>query len=319
MKYSKPHLTFEQQINQLIERGLIVDFPAQAEHNLAIIGYYRLSAYWYQWRIRPLGHNEITDTPHDEFEGGHSFEEAVDLYSFDRRLRLMLMDAIERIEIALRVRIAYVVGKHGPLGYLDAVNLGPGCHGRRIKDGPTNYEWFINRNYELFDMSSEVFATHVKDKYDGIPPIWIATETWDFGILSTFFQIMSLADQLEVARGFSLPKPTMLTSWLLCLNYVRNVCAHHSRLFRRTLVNKPGKKDLRRIDALRHITEIPAQRQDKLYIALCVMLFLMRTVAPGSQWPAALKAFLRSFPRIEGSSLSDYGFPEGWLDEAIWI
>lgn len=318
MKYTKPHLTFDQQINQLVERGLIVDLPEQARHNLQMIGYYRLSAYWYQWRVRPYGHNEATDTPHDEFEGGHSFEEAVDLYSFDRRLRLMLMDAIERIEVALRVRIAYIVGRHGPLGYLEAKNLGPGCEGRRLKDGPTNFERFVSRNQDLLDVSSEAFATHVRDKYDGIPPIWIATETWDFGTMSLFFQIMSPADQLKVARDLSVPKPTMLTSWLLCLNYVRNVCAHHSRLFRRTLVNKPGKRDLRRIGELRHITEIPSQRQDKLYIALGVMVYLMRTVAPGSQWPAALKAFLQDFPRIENSSLSDYGFPEEWVDETIW-
>lgn len=318
MKYSKPHLTFDQQVQRLIDRGLDVSSLEEARRDLAMIGYYRLSGYWYQWRVRPDGHNEATDTPLDEFVGGHSFNEAISLYSFDRRLRLLLLDAIERLEVAIRVAVAYVVGKHGPMAYQNRSYLGPYCDRQREEGGATNFDKFIHRNRELLDASSERYAEHVRSKYSGEPPIWIAVELWDFGLLSSFYQIMNLGDQIELARHFNVPVYKMMASWLICLNYVRNLCAHHSRLFRRTLVNKPGIKEMRRIADLSNLRELNDQRKSKLYPALCVMLYLMRTAAPGSYWPKALRDHLNEFPKIDGSSLVDYGFPDNWQGEPIW-
>ena len=124
MKYDKPHLPIDALLALIESRGLAVGDRASAIHDLETIGYYRLSGYWYQWRERAPGHREERDTPGDRFVGHHTFDEAVALYAFDRRLWLILMDAIERVEVAMRVRIVHVVGERGTLAYLDAK-----CHG----------------------------------------------------------------------------------------------------------------------------------------------------------------------------------------------
>ncbi|MCO5226903.1 MAG: Abi family protein [Thermomicrobiales bacterium] len=319
MKYSKPFLPPEDLLNLLIARGLEVDYRPEAIANLSRIGYYRLSGYWYQWRVRPYDHREAKDTPLDEFVGGHSIEEAVDLYVFDRQLRLLILDAIERVEVALRVAISNTVGRYGPLAYLDASFLGPGCFKSRSGDNDiSNFDWFVQRNSKLLSDSSEAFASHVKSKYDGVPPLWIATECWDWGILAAFYELMTVEDRVVVANFFGVPHYEILNSWIKSLNYLRNLCAHHSRLYRKTMVTKPSTKKMMRIPELRHVRTSPIERQDKLYKTLAALAYLVSRIAPGSSWHGRLRALTDSFPKIEGSSLSDYGFPDQWRDECLW-
>lgn len=249
MLYNKPHLTFDKQLERLTERGLAVRNEEQAMVSLETIGYYRLSGYWYAWRrvAKDSGGHPYRE---DKFMPGHAFEDAVALYSFDRRLRLLLLDALERIEIALRIRIAHVAGVAGPLAYLDRVNLGSNADKYRTGAELSNFDEFNKRNDELLRQSKEVFAKHVKAKYESVAPIWIATELWDFGQLSNYYAIMKPEDQSQVARAFGIPKKEILVNWIQCLNYVRNLCAHHGRLYRRILVLKPGQKNMSRIDDL---------------------------------------------------------------------
>ncbi|WP_328989907.1 hypothetical protein OG394_27085 [Kribbella sp. NBC_01245] len=44
--YSKPHLTFDRQLDLLESRGMRVHDRQFAEHTLGVVGYYRLSGYW---------------------------------------------------------------------------------------------------------------------------------------------------------------------------------------------------------------------------------------------------------------------------------
>lgn len=317
MRYSKPHLSYEAQLEQQIERGLEVRDRELAINNLRLIGYYRLSGYWYAWRRAATDADGVVYRE-DDFIPGHAFEDAVAIYSFDRRLRLLLLDALERIEIALRVQVAYVHGLHGPLAYLDPQLLGPLSNTVRAREELTNFELFAQRNRDLLAQSKEIFADHVRRKYDGVPPIWIATELWDFGQLARFYLMMLPADQSEVARAFSIPQKAMLASWIQALNYLRNLCAHHARLYRRILVVKPGQRKMSLIPVLSHLRGLSSDSASRLYPLLCVVVFLMRTTAPQSTWPHALRTHLMGFPIGIDASLEHYGFPSGWQDEAIW-
>lgn len=317
MLYSKPHLTFDEQLEKMAERGLHVRDREQAMVSLETIGYYRLSGSWYGWRRAAID-SDGNVYREDEFMPGHAFEDAVALYSFDRRLRLYLLDALERIEIALRVRIAYVAGVAGPLAYLDRVNLGSNADKYRTGAELSNFEEFIKRNDELLDRSKEVFAEHIKAKYGSMAPIWIATELWDFGQLSNYYAIMKPEDQSRVARAFGIPRKEILVNWIQCLNYVRNLCAHHSRLYRRILVIKPGQKNMSRIDDLAHIRSLDPDLANRLYPVLCLIIFMMRRVAQGSIWPHVLRRHVFDFPVGVDAAFEHYGFPSNWQSQNMW-
>ena len=112
--YRKPYLTFEQQLDLLKSRGLEVTNDSVALEYLRRLGYYRLSGYWYLCRklIALPAHQSKPVRPQreDNFLPGSKFQDAVELYVFDKKLRLLILDAIERVEVAFRVDIAYLLG-----------------------------------------------------------------------------------------------------------------------------------------------------------------------------------------------------------------
>ena len=142
-------------------------------------GYYRLSAYWFPFR------KIVSGVPSDNFLQNSSFEDAMELYRFDKELRILLMDVIERIEIATRVQIALVLGQRDTFAHEN-----PAWFNHRfvsdIVNGDTGYNKWIGRFNNMVDQSSEEFVTHHKNKYGQTAslPIWIAIELWDFGMTS---------------------------------------------------------------------------------------------------------------------------------------
>ncbi len=119
--YNKPYHTFEEQLELLKSRGLEVTNDQVALEYLHRLGYYRLSGYWYPSRkLLPL--STILSKPNrpqreDNFIPGSKFQDAVELYVFDKKLRLLILDAIERVEVAIRVDIAYLLGAKDPFAY----------------------------------------------------------------------------------------------------------------------------------------------------------------------------------------------------------
>ncbi|MGB3329610.1 MAG: Abi family protein, partial [Thermomicrobiales bacterium] len=190
-KYSKPFKTYDEQIDILMERGMIVDDRAGARSNLKRLGYYRLSGYWYPFRVRTPEHREGIDIPKDELNPGCRFADIVAICDFDSRLRSHLLRAIESLEVSVRAAVAYEVGKLGPFAYLDRSFWGRAADTESQQD-PTQtlYDEFCRRHRMAVRDSKEQFADHFKRMYDGEVPIWVAIELWDFGTLSRFYQIM---------------------------------------------------------------------------------------------------------------------------------
>ena len=109
MAYSKPYLPIPDQLALIKRRGMVVSDDALAQAYLGKIGYYRLSGYWYPYRrSASAGSSAVSD----QFRDGTKFSEIVDLYVFDKKLRLLMMDVVERIEIALRVQITLQLGRY---------------------------------------------------------------------------------------------------------------------------------------------------------------------------------------------------------------
>lgn len=329
MAYNKPWLGFEEQLAKLQQRGLIVTDKAAALNYIERIGYYRLSGYWYSFRERSGKVCEliykrkkdqkakVTTLTLETFKAGSCFTDAVDLYVFDKRLRMLAMDALERIEVALRVDISYTLGEKDPFAYLKPECLFPDfsqvLDGR---EGVTKHHKWLSSHAKLINRSKEEFVKHNKAKY-GLPlPIWVACEVWDFGTMSRLFDGMLEADQDTIAKRYGIRNGRIFASWLRSLNYLRNVCAHHSRLWNRNMIEQPklpSKTDHPWVND--YISN--AHAQARCYLLLRICLVLMKRINPNSSWPERVKAHLESFPNLEHLTLNlvGMGAPENWRSD----
>lgn len=319
--YNKPHLTFEQQLELIKSRGLSIADEPRAISYLQRIGYYRLSAYWYPFRLFAQSVDaktkKVTIHRSDNFRSDCSFQHVLDLYVFDKRLRLVVLDAIERIEVAFRVDISYLLGSKNQFAHTDPLLL----HGNFSKkkdsaSGKTRHQKWMEKHDEAVARSKEDFVTHYEQKY-GLPlPIWVSVEIWDLGMLSTFYQGMNVADKLEIANKYNVDWQ-VLETWLRSINFVRNVAAHHSRLWNKNLIDQPK---------LPKIGDIPefdtlcsqANNTSRLYVALCILIYLTRRVCPNSSWSKRLKDLIKSFPTVPKLTIADMGFPSDWESQPFW-
>lgn len=293
MRYNKPPLTFEQQLELLESRQMLITDRDQALHALECISYYRLSAYWY-----PVKNDN------DTFKPGTRFDVAESLYEFDRHLRLQVMDAIERIEIALRTAITYTLAhSYGAFAHTDPTNFRNTFQHRR---------WIEKLEYELGN-SQEVFIQHFRNKYAGFPamPIWMAIEVITLGALSRLYEGLLPREQKQIARVYAV-HPAVLRSWLRTLTYTRNLCAHHARLWNRELSNAP---EMPRHEAAWHPPVTPTNR--RLFAVLLILRRMMDHHHDGTHWQK------RVTDLIEPVAEKDYwrtamGMPDGWKTHPLW-
>jgi abortive infection bacteriophage resistance protein len=330
--YVKPYLAVADQIVLLQGRGMEIADPAAAAVCLGRIGYYRLSGYWYPSRKSHLLRNPLNGAivPHpitgkprviveDDFRPGTTFQQVMNLYVFDKRLRLLFLDAIERVEVALRVDIALLIGARDPWAHRNPNQL----HGNFTKKinplhDQTEYAKWLERLDQLFVRSKDEFAKHFKHKYAGEhPPIWIAVELWDFGMLSMFLSGMKVADQEELAAKYSLPRPALLTSWARNINNVRNMCAHHSRLWNRSPADQASRPKPRETPMLDHLAG-DLLAQFRIYATAAALQFLLRTINPTTSWGHRLEQHFATFPTSDVSTISQAGFPAGWEQLPLW-
>lgn len=322
MPYSKPWISYSEQLAKLKERGLIVTDDNKALSYLERIGYYRLSGYWFPFRERsgeycPLDSRSKGRRDRlalDQFKPGATFQQAVDLYVFDKRLRLLTMDALERIEIALRVDIAHFLGKIHPFAYEDAsLFFRKFTADVNSRTGLTQHADWLSRHTKLINRSKEEFILHNREQY-GLPlPIWIACEVWDFGTLSMLYSGMRPEDQDAISIKYGVRNGRHFASWLRGLNYLRNVCAHHSRLWNRNIIDRPKLTSRGEVAFIEHF-RANVHSQVRPFFLLCIVQYLMSTINSGSSWLTRLTDHLSTFPELEHLDLNLYGLGviDGW-------
>ncbi len=269
--------TFEEQIQILKSRGLVIDDEDFAIRTLRHINYYRLSAY------------TLSLKQDDKFLSGTSFEHIFKLYEFDRRFRYMIMEMVEQVEIALRTHISYYIAHaYGALGHLASEHF-------------EYHELFLAELEKEIQRSQEIFIKHHVEKYEGKIPVWVAIEVLSFGALSKLFSNMKSEDQNQIAkRNYQVPA-VYLGSWLKCLSYIRNICAHYGRLYNRPLTSKP------RLDTKSKKLGI---HQGKIFAHLYVLKELIPDYMKWRNFITRMEALLTEFKDIV--ELDRIGFPEDW-------
>jgi abortive infection bacteriophage resistance protein len=214
--YPKPSLTYDQQIKLLMSRGLIITDPENAKRFLGQVNYYRFSAYCLPF-----------ETSRHQFMSNVKFEDIKSLYEFDRHLRFLIDEALEVIEISLRSLITYyLVHKYGPFAHEQPSTFYCGF----------DHASWIAKVHEETLRSRETFIKHFKDIYEGFPalPLWMAVEIMSFGSLSQLYSYLLKDDQIAIAKSIGYHS-AILSSWLHTFTYVRNICAHHSRIWNKEL------------------------------------------------------------------------------------
>ena len=288
--YTKPALCPTDLLAHLAARGLQVPDRDAALHALGYIGYYRLLVY-----MRALQQADPC-TGTRTFLPGTDFDDVLHLYSFDRGLRLLCMDAIERIEVALRAAIVSEVAvAHGPHFFLEP------HHFERVAAFVEFYQTACRDKRYLA-------IRHYEQRYNApeLAPIWAIMEAITYGALSRLFSGLRLVHRKAIARQFGFDE-TVLASWFRSLNLLRNMCAHHNRLWNAPMhVDQPvGAKKLRG----------ELGRTDVLYARLVVLAALLDAIGGGAEWKRRLVELLDRYP---GVSRTVMGFPEDWQSRAFW-
>ncbi len=254
----------------------------------------------------------------DNFIPGTTFKEATDLYTFDSRLRLITLDALERLEVSLRTEVALTLGRHGATAYRQTKYFGPRFKKPIKRTGPTRHRDWLQRFDKRFNDSKDAFAEHFRTKYPGDDmPIWIAVELLDFGPLSHLISGMTFADKLLIGKDYGAIKPNQLQSWARSMAFVRNVCAHHARLWNKPLVNAPALQGNDVPVELQHILNAPGA-ESRIYAIACILRYLLQFANPRTRWKTRFIDHIETFPNSPRVSLSAAGFPNGWKNEALW-
>ena len=314
MKYQKKPLSIDKQIEKLEHRGLIFDDKNIAYEYLSNNSYYRLRAYTY-----PFQDNENDDANHRFIRNDIRFDEIIELYSFDRKLRILMFSAIEKIEIALRTKLSQV--------YCESMQ---------------DSHWYVNRSLfavkktskngkkaDCFDLlysdteneikiSNEYFIKHYFLKYTSpsLPPAWMTLEVLSLGTLSKMYTLLNKTpEKMQIANAFGLPNDRILSNWLHAIAVLRNCCAHHSRIWnRRYVINiilsyntkYPfiNKKDIKNI------------RNNKFFTVVSCVKYLLDVIDPDNEFKGNLMSIMSSGGKL--LNLKDMGFPENWNEFPIW-
>lgn len=294
VNYNKPPLQYSEQLEQLKQRGLIIEKEEKALHLLENISYYRLSGYWF-----PLLANKTTHT----FKSNTTFETAFNLYCFDRELRQLVLAETEKIEVAIRAKMSYVFShKYGPFWFQDANNF----------INPVKHATSFTKIGEEFNRSDEEFIHSFKSKYQNpIPPSWMTLEIASFGTLSLLFKnLKPTHEKRQIAHYFGLPDGVFET-WIHSIVYLRNVCAHHTRLWNRAMSIQPQIPRHPRKQWLNNINVA----NNRTYFILSMVAYLLQTINPNNHFSAKFKALLTKYSNIDTKAL---GFPSNWEIEPLW-
>ncbi len=294
----KPARTIQEQISLLQSRNMNFRQIANAPHFLSNISYYRLKGYWWEMQDNRINHH---------FVNGSFFEDVIDLYNFDRHFRLIVFNAIERIEISLRTKLIY----HLSLQYGSEWYLNPS-----LFDEPKRYNSFVAKLFQDISNSSEEFIIkHFDNHQTEHPESWKAMEVLTLGSLSKLYQNLKhqLPEKNKIAREFGLYNQKYLSSWLLTITVVRNIIAHHSRLWNRVIINK---YDWPTTAAQPLLNYVPDNRQRrKIFPLLTAIIYMNNEISPGNSIKQELIDLFNRFPNIH---LSRMGFPNNWQNEPLW-
>jgi len=290
------------------------DEPA-ALHILSNISYYRLKGYWWDMQQDFTLHTLQPNT---------YFEDIVARYNFDRKLRLILFDAIERIEIALRTKMIYHLSiGHGSLWYLNPAlfeNTPFKVNGNPVLVNgvpKTIHQNTIEELQREFNRSQEIF---IKDHHNRYPnqdaDAWKILEVATMGTLSKLYKNLKhqLPQKAAIAKELGLNLHSELSSWLEAISYVRNIIAHHSRIWSRNMVKRPTDQLNNPIGLWFTKPLLPVQKK-RPFLIISSLVYLCNQVYPGHQIKQDILTLFSNNPTI---AIYKLGFFNDWEKEPLW-
>lgn len=333
--YNKPFLTIREQVQKLARNGLQFNNQREAERLLREIGYYRLSGYWFNFReldspaTYRTSTGKILEKRKSTFMANSKFEDAVALYQFDDKLRQKVFEGIRTIEISLRSEIGHILGKVSAFAHCSPSCLSPEftkLNSGRPR-GLLHADWAKSEHAKWLAQvdkeekrSSDVFIDHFEAKYGRPLPVWVMTEILSFGTLATLFSGMKqnsrerLAVSYRIVDDQYLGDGSTMTNWINHLRYIRNVCAHHSRLWNRNITSQLGAPP-KGVKELAHLSNADRSR---VYSSLAVIAYLLDKIQPQHPWRLEIVQFCREGARKNGVNLKAMGFPNGWEHLDLW-
>lgn len=305
MRFSKPPLAVEEQIKLLQTRGMQFSCIERATHSIKAIGYYRLSAYWHPYKEYPRDQNDGS-----LFLSGTRFDDILDIYNFDAKLRNLLMEAIGRFEIHVRSSwTEQLVLHYGPHAHLDHQHFSSDLkHAEQLLKLATSV-----------DKSNETFVQHYKKTYNEpySPPLWASAELMTMGEVSRWISATKDSSlRTSIARDVGLPSKETLKGVLQSLCYLRNLCAHHARVWNRRLV-----KRLPVIKRLRQEMMVETLREQNhpvnlIYNVLVVLRHLLRHQDPEYTFQVAVRDLIG---QISNDQQRAMGCPPDWQSRCTWL
>ncbi|MGN0649507.1 MAG: Abi family protein [Oscillospiraceae bacterium] len=273
--------TIDEQIDKLKSRGCTFEDEDFARRTLQHINYFRIVNYFEPFRADK--HNYLPGT---------SFEKIMRIYEFDRKLRSIIISALEETEISLRAIISnYHSLKYGALGYLNPNTF----------DYKHNHNTFMSKIRHLIDVNEDrEFVKHYNTKYRGAFPLWVIMELFSFGTLAFFYKDMQSADKKELAEDFFGCSASDLDNWIFCMNDLRNYCAHYNRLYANTFPIQP---------------RTPRDFEPQLEAnPFGYMIVLKQLYHDHTNWnERVVKPVARAIKKnSDVIRMSDIGFPENW-------
>ncbi len=291
--YTDSPLNFNEQIALLKSKGLAFANEDKALHILQNVSYFRMKSY-----LMPLMEDKINHT----FKEGVTFEQAFELYKFDDCLRKLVMAELEKIEISVRTQMAYKLA--------DEIGI----------------YWFSDNNNFIDQSKHDIVMTNLKSEFarsddeqilrfkemysDPFPPAWMTLEISSFGTLSMLYKLLKPSNVKRSVANFYGVSDKVFESWLHSIVYVRNICAHHSRLWNKSLRIKPLYPRKTEYAFLS-----PSVRHDRAYYVLSIIQYLLKIVNPKTTFPIKLKNLLNDFPTVDIAAM---GFDNDWFMEELW-
>lgn len=325
--FTKKALSIDDQIQLLKNRQLNIKDSQRAARYLEVISFFRLSPYMRSFQIK--------DDKNHNFKSDAEFKQIVDLYAFDRELRLFIIDAVKRFEVSVRATINNHMGpKYGAHWYLDEQLFRKEySHKRLLSDiesrmageqkslkrdiSGINKDRRIDaktKRHRIESRTNENYLRFYSSEYDTprMIPGWAMVEELSLGALSRLFQnIAKDSDKKAIAKRFKAPHD-LLTSWLHTVTFIRNCCAHHSRLWNRELSVPPKRLISPLWDNIPKRLEPSQVRPDRrVFIVLMMLSYLMKQISPDSKWCERLHKLIEKYPSV---NLSMMGFPENWQE-----
>lgn len=310
--YGKQALSHAALVARLEQRGLIVLNQERATRYVRHLGYYRLSPYMIPFQVRDGSHT---------FDAGTTFDDVLTLYVFDRKLRLLVLDALERVEVAIRAALTDTMSvAHGPHWYTEPrLFKSTSSHAALIRGVRDDSAAQLGRPAENDDsrLNYPSALEHYLNHYGEpeLPPSWIMVEGLTLGGLGHLYRNLGdSAPKQAVARALGVNE-FLLDSWLRTYVRIRNVCAHHGRLWNVGLGVYPKLVTSRKVAWPRGAGSVPPHLHRRLYPALASLQTILTTISPGSTWRTRLADLLAEHPSASPHAM---GFPEHWSDDPFW-